>query len=191
MCAKRKQSFLSKNCVLLLQVYYISLHYLSVTALSLKETLFLMGWQWSPCVYEHLSTSVALIAWWSKAVAFYNHFSFFFFSIATEYKGERGWSPDYLHQAHMCLFLSPGPYRDNQLCWYKIEKELVSVRTLPLEQWLFVQGRTWICPFQSLCEKQNFKSVFVSNVFIALSSSIADRSQSSRSIWIIPLINMF
>lgn len=135
MCAKGKSDFLCKNCAFLLQVYYIYLHYLPVTAQSLKETLFLAGWQWSPCFYEHLCTSVALIELRSEVVLFYSHFSFIFpqpqniaqFKMARE----RGWSPEYLHQTHTCLFIPPSLARNTQLRWCKIRNESINVSTFP------------------------------------------------------------
>lgn len=135
MCVKGKTGFLGKNCVSLLEVPYISLHYPPVTAPSLKETLFLEGWQWSPCVYEHWRTSVALIELRSEAVAFYSHFSFIF-SPATEYlkmyKGKRGWSPECLCETHTCLFIGPRLVRDTQLCCCKTRNKSINVSTFSL-----------------------------------------------------------
>lgn len=45
---------------------------------------------------------------------------------------ERGWSPEYLHQTHICLFIPPGLARDTQLRWCKIRNESINVSTFPL-----------------------------------------------------------
>lgn len=134
-CKKEIRFPLQELCILIIGILYL-LTLSSCDSTEFKGNPFSGRLAVKPLFLQTLlHASVALIELGSEVVPIYSHFSYISspsLKIPLRLKRqEKGWSPEYLHQTHTCLFIPPGPARDTQLRRCKIRNESINVSTFP------------------------------------------------------------